>query len=309
MNIGITLGDVAGIGPEIVVKALASGKLARARYYVIGDKQVAFDAAKRCRLPLSAPIIEAPVPNQVARVPLGRVSATAARAAVAWIQQGVLLCLDGTLDALVTAPLNKQGLWAAGINAPGQTEFLANLTRANRFSMMLVGGRLRVALVTTHLPLNKVSRAISRGKIVEVIQLTHDVLPRFGSKTRRIGVAALNPHAGENGALGDEEKKVISPAIADACRRKINAVGPVPADTLFHRAYNGEFDAVVAMYHDQGLAPLKMLAFDTGVNVTLGLPFIRTSPDHGSAYDIAGKGIANPSSMIEAINLAVKLTM
>jgi 4-hydroxythreonine-4-phosphate dehydrogenase len=238
----------------------------------------------------------------------GTVNKAAAQAAAQWIELCVSLCEQGQLDALVTAPVNKMGLKLAGIKHSGQTEWLAELTRTKKFAMMLVGGRLRVALVTTHLPLSEVSQSLTRKKILEVIELTHAALPKFGLKRYRIGVAALNPHAGDGGLLGNEEQKLIGPAIANARRKQINALGPIPADTLFHRAYQGEFDAVVAMYHDQGLAPLKMLAFDTGVNVTLGLPFVRTSPDHGTAYDIAGKGIANPSSMIEAIKLAVKLS-
>jgi len=308
MRIGITLGDIAGIGPEVLVKALASGKLSRrAQYVVIGDFCAMGRELERVKGRVRFRLYGDDCNRALKRVRHGFVHPLAARSAAHWIEQGVELCVDGTLDALVTAPVNKQGLKLAGVNHSGQTEWLAELTRTKKFAMMLAGGRLRVALVTTHLALSKVSKAISRKKILEVIELTDSELPRFGARNRRIGVAALNPHAGDGGLWGDEETRIIAPAIADARRKKINAVGPVPADTLFHRAYEGEFDAVVAMYHDQGLAPLKMLAFDTGVNVTLGLPFIRTSPDHGTAYDIAGKGIANPSSMIEAINLAVKL--
>jgi 4-hydroxythreonine-4-phosphate dehydrogenase len=309
MNIGITLGDIAGIGPEVVVKALASGKLSpRAQYFVIGDIFGMEKALKMVKGNIRFQLLCDDANSALRRVKSGQVNPLAARCAARWIAQGVAMCLRGELDGLVTAPVNKQGLKLAGVKHSGQTEWLAELTRTKKFAMMLVGGRLRVALVTTHLALGEVSQSITQKKIVEVIELTNSVLPRFGAKKRRIGVAALNPHAGDGGLLGDEERRIIAPAITDARRRRINAVGPVPADTLFHRAYNGEFDAVVAMYHDQGLAPLKMLAFDTGVNVTLGLPFVRTSPDHGTAYDIAGKGIANPSSMIEAINLAVKLS-
>lgn len=309
MNIGITLGDIAGIGPEVVLKALSSPKLSRrARYFVIGDICGMGKALNTMRAGVRFQLLCDDANPALRCVKRGAVNPLAARAAARWVEQGVALCLRGELDALVTAPVNKQGLKLAGVKHSGQTEWLAELTRTKKFAMMLAGGRLRVALVTTHLPLRDVSKAITQRKIVEVIELTHQVLPRFGAQKRRIAVAALNPHAGDGGLLGNEEQQIIAPAIAAARRRKINVVGPVPADTLFHRAYNGEFDAVVAMYHDQGLAPLKMLAFDTGVNVTLGLPFIRTSPDHGTAYDIAGKGIANPSSMIAAINLAVKLS-
>jgi 4-hydroxythreonine-4-phosphate dehydrogenase len=195
----------------------------------------------------------------------------------------------------------------AGYHFAGQTELLARFTKARKFAMMLTGGPLRVALVTTHAPLSQVPRLITAKKITEVIELSHDVCHRFGIRHPRIGVAGLNPHAGENGLLGDEERCIIAPAVRRAARKKINVSGPWPADTLFYKAYHREFDAVVAMYHDQGLAPLKMIAFDSGVNLTLGLPFVRTSPDHGTAPDIAGKNIARPDSMIAAINLAANL--
>lgn len=263
-RIGITLGDVAGIGPEIVAKALASRQLdPRFNYEVIGnaDTKRAGDAAD-------------------------------------WIIEGAHRCLAGELAALVTAPVSKKLVapW------PGQTELLAHTAKTKKFAMMLVGGPLRVALVTTHTPLHNVPKLITGRRIREVIELAEDFCRRIGIKRPRIGVAGLNPHAGEGGLLGTEEKRIIAPAI-----KRTRAFGPLPADTLFHKAYRGEFDAVVAMYHDQGLAPLKMIAFDTGVNLTLGLAFVRTSPDHGTAYDIAGKNIASPNSMIAAINLAARL--
>jgi 4-hydroxythreonine-4-phosphate dehydrogenase len=263
-RIGITLGDVAGIGPEIVAKALASGKLdKRFDYEIIG-------AARTKRR----------------------------RDAKNWIVEGAQRCLCGELAALVTAPVSKELVapW------PGQTELLAHLAKTRRFAMMLVGGPLRVSLVTIHEPLRRVPSKITRRRIREVVALTRDFCRRIGIKRPRIGVAGLNPHAGEGGLIGDEERRIIGPAI-----KGTGASGPWPADTLFHKAYHGEFDAVVAMYHDQGLAPLKMIAFDTGVNLTLGLQFIRTSPDHGTAPDIAGKGIARPDSMIGAVNLAARL--
>ncbi len=273
-RIGITLGDVAGIGPEIVAKALASRKLdKRFDYEVIGN------------------------PNTKRRAD-----------AADWVVQGAKRCLAGELAALVTAPISKQLLRDAGYRFEGHTELLAHVARTKRFAMMLVGGPLRVSLATIHVPLAKVPRLLSKRRIIEVIELSHDVCKRFGIRRPKVGVAGLNPHAGEGGLLGSEERRIIAPAIRQAARKGMNATGPWPADTLFHKAYHGEFDAVVAMYHDQGLAPLKMIAFDTGVNLTLGLPFVRTSPDHGTAFDIAGKGIAKPDSMIAAINLAAKLT-
>ncbi|HUJ08484.1 MAG TPA: 4-hydroxythreonine-4-phosphate dehydrogenase PdxA [Verrucomicrobiae bacterium] len=272
-RIGITLGDVAGIGPEIVAKALASRKLDKHfEYVVIGNAR------------------------------------TRRRADAAdWVVEGARRCLAGDLAALVTAPISKQLLRDAGYRFEGHTELLAYVARRKRFAMMLVGGPLRVALATIHVPLAKVPRLLTTRRIIEVIELSHDVCRRFGAKRPIIAVAGLNPHAGEGGLLGGEEKRIIVPAVRRATRNGIRVIGPLPADTLFHKAYQGAFDAVVAMYHDQGLAPLKMIAFDTGVNLTLGLPFVRTSPDHGTAFDIAGKGIANPASMIAAINLAARL--
>ena len=263
-RIGITLGDVAGIGPEIVTKALASRKLdKRFEYEIIGD-----------------------------------VHTKHRRDAADWIVEGARRCLRGELAALVTAPVSKELVapW------PGQTELLAHIAKTRRFAMMLVGGPLRVSLVTIHEPLRRVPSKITRRRIREVIVLTRDFCRRIGIRRPRLAVTGLNPHAGEGGLIGDEERRIIAPAI-----KGTGATGPWPADTLFHKAYHGAFDAVVAMYHDQGLAPLKMIAFDTGVNLTLGLPFVRTSPDHGTAPDIAGKGIARPDSMIAAINLAARL--
>ncbi len=272
-RIGITLGDPAGIGPEVVAKALASGKLNRRfEYEVLGDAR------------------------------------TRRRAdAVDWVVQGARRCLAGELDALVTAPLSKRLLRDAGWGFEGHTELLAHLSHTKKFAMMLVGGPLRVALVTIHVPLARVSGLLSAGKILDVIELSHQACRRFGIRRPKIGVAGVNPHAGEGGLLGGEERRFIAPAVRRAARKGLDVTGPWPADTLFHQAYHGAFDAVVAMYHDQGLAPLKMIAFDTGVNLTLGLPFVRTSPDHGTAFDLAGKGKARPDSMIAAINLAAEL--
>jgi 4-hydroxythreonine-4-phosphate dehydrogenase len=272
-RIGITLGDPAGIGPEVVAKALKSGRLNRRfNYEVIGNP-----GAKR-------------------------------RADAAdWVVEGAKRCLAGDLVALATAPITKDLLHRAGYHFTGQTELLAHLSHTRRFAMMLAGGPLRVALVTTHAPLRHVAKLITARKIVEVIELADQICRRFGIRRPRIAVAGLNPHAGEGGLLGDEERRIIGPAVKRAARRGIAVSGPYSADTLFYRAAHGEFDAVVAMYHDQGLAPFKLIAFDNGVNLTLGLPFIRTSPDHGTAPDIAGKGIARPHGMIAAINMAAQL--
>ncbi|MEI6084758.1 MAG: 4-hydroxythreonine-4-phosphate dehydrogenase PdxA [Verrucomicrobiota bacterium] len=263
-RIGITLGDVAGIGPEVIAKALASGKLDRRfDYEIIGNP-----ATKR------------------------------RRDAFDWIVAGVRRCLAGDLAALVTGPIAKELVapW------PGQTELLAHLCGTKKFAMLFASDKLRVALVTTHAPLREVPDLITGRKIGEVIALTRDFCRRIGIRRPRIAVTGLNPHAGEGGLLGTEERRIIAPAI-----KRARAIGPCPADTVFYRALHGEFDAVIAMYHDQGLAPFKLLAFDNGVNITIGLPFVRTSPDHGTAPDIAGQGIARPAGMIAAINLAAQL--
>ena len=272
-RIGITLGDPAGIGPEVVLKALRSGRIDRRfEYEVIGN-------------------------------PLTKRRADAAD----WVVEGAERCLAGELAALVTAPITKDLLQQAGYPFVGQTELLADVSHTKRFAMMLAGGPLRVALVTTHAPLRDVAKLITGRKIIEVVELSHEVCRRFGIKRPRVAVAGLNPHAGEGGLLGDEEKRIIAPAVKRAARRGIAVSGPHSADTLFYRAAHGQFDAIVAMYHDQGLAPLKLIAFDNGVNLTLGLPIVRTSPDHGTAPDIAGKGIARPEGMIAAINMAAQL--
>jgi 4-hydroxythreonine-4-phosphate dehydrogenase len=272
-RIGITLGDPAGIGPEVVAKALKSGRLDRRfDYEIIGNPR------------------------------------TKRRADAAdWVVEGAKRCLAGELAALVTAPIAKELLHRAGYPFVGQTELLAHLSRTKLFAMMLAGGPLRVALVTTHAPLRKVAKLITARKIIEVVELSHEICLRFGIERPRIAVAGLNPHAGEGGLLGSEERRIIAPAVKRVAKRGIRVSGPHSADTLFYRATHGEFDAVVAMYHDQGLAPFKLIAFDNGVNLTLGLPFVRTSPDHGTAPDIAGKGIARPGGMIAAINMAARL--
>jgi 4-hydroxythreonine-4-phosphate dehydrogenase len=272
-RIGITLGDPAGIGPEVALGALRSSQLdRRVDYEIIGNPR------------------------------------TKRRAdAVDWVVEGAKRCLAGELAALATAPITKELLHRAGYPFVGQTELLAHISRTKRFAMMLAGGPLRVALVTTHAPLRDVANLITARKIIEVIELSDQICRRFGVRRPRIAVAGLNPHAGEGGLLGDEERRIIAPAVKRAARRGMVVSGPHSADTLFYRAAHGEFDAVVAMYHDQGLAPFKLIAFDNGVNLTLGLPFVRTSPDHGTAPDIAGKGIARPDGMIAAINMAAKL--
>ena len=284
-TIGITLGDAAGIGPEIVRAALASGKLdADFAYRVIGD----------------APVCEPGQPTQ-----------DTSRAAFDSLEESTRLALAGGIAAVVTAPVSKARMHEIGFNFPGQTEFFADRCGVENFAMCLTGGTLTVALVTAHLPLREVPDALCKTEIVRVGNLLADFLRLRLGRAPRIAVAGLNPHAGESGDLGREEIDVIAPAILElsAISNPQSAMffGPFSPDTVFHRAAQGEFDGVLCMYHDQGLIPLKLHAFDAGVNVTLGLPFPRTSPDHGTAFEIAGKNLARPDSMISAINLAAEL--
>ena len=322
--LGISLGDITGIGPEVALKAAAAeSQNDDTKYLFIGDEQILARLNKKCSLNLplkkfsdynddgkfftANPFLEKFPEN----LPVG--SPGAANAAIAYLRDGANRCLRGELDALATAPVNKKAIVRAGNkNFVGQTEFLSELAGAKRTAMMLLGPDdkdrwLRVALATIHISIKSVPDRLTAEKIALAVELAaqacHDLrLPRT-----RIAVCGLNPHAGEDGEFGDEEIKTISPTIVALQKKGLDVVGPLSGDTVFHYALRGDFDAVVAMYHDQGLAPLKAVAFDSGINWTLGLPFIRTSPDHGTAYDIAGKGIANPSSMIAAIRLAKQL--
>jgi len=285
-RVGITLGDQAGIGPEIVRAALASGRLPTdAEYSVVG------------------PTINCS---------LGQPTTKSAEAAFAALEEAARLAGRRELDAVVTAPINKARMYEIGFKFPGQTEFFAERSGTKNFAMLLTGGKLTVALVTVHLPLREAIAALRTDEIVRVGLLLHDFLRRRGIETPRIAVAGLNPHAGESGALGREELELIAPAVeqlqsAFPIPNSALICGPFSPDTIFHHAASGAWDAVLCMYHDQGLIPLKLHAFHEGVNVTLGLPFPRTSPDHGTAFEIAGKNIARPDSMIAAINLAVEL--
>ena len=285
-RIGITLGDCAGIGPEIVDLALNSNRIARtAESKVIG------------KYPGSRP---------------GNPTAESALAAAAALEEAVTLARRGELDAIVTGPVHKARMYEVGFKFLGQTEFFAERCGVKNFAMCLTGGKITVALVTAHVPLREAASALKQSEIVRVGLLLADFLKSRSVSSPRIAVAGLNPHAGESGRLGREEIEIIGPAVSELQSRIENResriVGPLSPDTVFHRAIEGEFDAVLCMYHDQGLIPLKLHAFHEGVNVTLGLPFPRTSPDHGTAFEIAGKGIARPDSMIAAINLAVELT-
>ena len=284
-RIGITLGDCAGIGPEIVELALKSGRVPDSADYIVIGRQ-----------PNCGP---------------GKPTPDTARAAAAALEEAVTLARRGELNSIVTGPIHKARMYEVGFRFPGQTEFFAERCGVENFAMCLTGGKLTVALVTAHIPLRKVPRALKESEIVRVGLLLEKFLRSRGNTTPRIAVAGLNPHAGESGKLGGEEIEIISPAIAtlksEIRNPKSEITGAHSPDTVFHRAVDGEFDAVLCMYHDQALIPLKLHAFHSGVNVTLGLPFPRTSPDHGTAFDIAGKSIARPDSMIAAINLAVEL--
>ena len=282
-KIGITVGDPAGIGPEIADKAARDPRV----------------------LEVCEPVLYGATGDPA--IPVGRISARAGRAAYDVIVQAVEDARQQRIAAIATAPINKEAFAAAGIPWRGHTDLLAHLTGAGRIAMMFHADVLRVVLATVHIPLADVPRALTRERLQETIELTADELPRFGFPAPRLAVAGLNPHAGEHGLIGLEEEAVMRPAIA-ACRARGVAVdGPFPADTIFLRAMRGEFDAVIACYHDQGLIPVKLAAFGRAVNVTLGLPIVRTSVDHGTAFDIAGKGVADPSSLVHAVLLAASL--
>jgi 4-hydroxythreonine-4-phosphate dehydrogenase len=323
-RIGISMGDITGIGPEVTLKALAAEDSSRARYVLIGDAPLARQLNRRLGLNLSLQdylpagktngiFLCQPLPSPL---PAGLAAGApeAARAAVQWLREGAQRCLTLEFDALVTAPVNKEAIVRAGQTFIGQTELLSELAGTQRTAMMLLGhddrGRwLRVALATTHVPIKLVSERLTGPKIELAIELAARACSDLGLPRARVAVCGLNPHAGEGGKIGTEELTTIGPAVQAVRQRGIDAVGPLSADALFYYAFKGDYDAVVAMYHDQGLAPLKMIGFESGVNWTLGLPFVRTSPDHGTAYDIAGRGEANPSSMIAALRLAEKLSV
>lgn len=301
-TVGITMGDPAGIGPEVIVKALRKRDLLdQCRPVIIGSPTIMRRAGGQ-----ELDVIDC-AKADLRRIRPGKISQAAGQAAAEALKLAAQMALDGQLNAVVTAPVSKQALHLSGHPYPGQTEFLAKLTGAKRFAMMLVAGRLRVVLVTTHLPLSQIGGAVTKAGVLNTILLAHSALRElFGIKRPRVAVCALNPHAGEGGIFGDEENNIITPAIREAFRRGISTDGPLPADTIFAPPMRRSWDVAVAMFHDQGLIPIKMHAFGKGVNTTLGLPIIRTSPDHGTAFEIAGKGMANPESMSQAIRLAVR---
>ncbi|HEY7501022.1 MAG TPA: 4-hydroxythreonine-4-phosphate dehydrogenase PdxA [Vicinamibacterales bacterium] len=282
MKIGITVGDPAGIGPEIAEKAARDPRV----------------------LGVCDPIVYG---ASDASIPLGRVSARAGRAAYDIIVRAVEDAQHQRIAAIATAPINKEAFAAAGLPWRGHTDLLGHLTGARRIAMMFYADSLRVVLATVHIPLADVPRELTRERLEDTIELTASELPRFGFPSPRLAVAGLNPHAGEHGLMGLEDEAVLRPGIERCRTRGITVDGPFPADTIFVRAMRGEFDAVIACYHDQGLIPVKLVAFGRAVNVTLGLPIVRTSVDHGTAFDIAGRGVADPSSLVHAVLLAANL--
>lgn len=318
--LALPIGDVNGIGPEVALKAARAMRLpSDVRLVLIGSRSALAAACRRQRVPVPPAWSPAPVPPPAPiscwtppgipapRIRPGCVAADAGRAAAAWVRGAALEALAGRFAGLVTAPLCKEAVQRAGVPFVGQTEWLADIAGVRRFEMMLLAPSLRVVLATRHVPLRDVPRLLTSRRLLDTFRLTAQALAWLGLRRRRIAVCGLNPHAGEGGHLGDEERRILRPAIRAAVRAGLPVEGPLPGDTVFHHAARGRHDAVVAMYHDQGLAPLKLIGFEQGVNWTLGLPFVRTSPDHGTAFDLAGRNRANPSSMLAALELAIRL--
>jgi 4-hydroxythreonine-4-phosphate dehydrogenase len=318
------MGDPAGIGPEVVLKAVAEEEIRSICIpIIIGDAQLLAHTARTLDLQCGYDIIRQgePIPEELTDpiifhldniggyVEPGIESGAAGKAAAGYIEAAVQLCAAGSVDAIATAPINKRALFLGGYSFPGHTEFLAHLSNSEEFAMAFVAANLRIVLLSTHVPLAEAIRMVQRDRIMRTIHLTHRELKRWGIERPRLAVAALNPHGAEGGLFGIEEAVEIAPAV-EACHgtEEINVQGPFSADTVFLRASRGEFDAVIACYHDQAMIPVKCLSFGEAVNVTLGLPFIRTSVDHGTAFDIAGKGLAEHSSMLAAIKLAAELS-
>ncbi len=317
--VGITIGNAAGIGPEIVLKSLA--KMAGDAFtpVIIGDLRFLremnerfgtglrlgkFDSENETEIGTVAVV---DLDNLNETVEIGAESAVAGRASGEYIEQAVAMWSEGQLDAIATAPISKRSLAMGGYDFPGHTEFLAALTKTERFAMSFFADELRVVLMSTHVSLSRAIELVTTERLIDLIDFTNGSLSKLLGSKIRIAVAGLNPHASENGMFGREEAEIMEPAIAESVCRGIDVSGPYAADTIFLRGFKGEFDAVVACYHDQATIAVKSLSFGSAVNVTLGLPLIRTSVDHGTAFDIAGKGVADESSMCAAISLAAEL--
>jgi 4-hydroxythreonine-4-phosphate dehydrogenase len=322
VTIGITMGCPVGIGPEIILRNFSEASMpADILPVIIGDLDVLVRLAAELKTPAPFVTWQPNTPLPTKGVPVVQVSsldpvnlvwgcpnAATGLAMARYIETGVALTRQGILQGLATCPISKKSLNGAGYPFPGHTEMLASLTKTPDFAMMLAGSKLKVTLVTIHCPLREVPAALSIDEIFRLIRITHTALMiDFGISHPRLAVAGLNPHGGEGGLFGDEEERLITPAIARGKQHGFNVSGPFPPDTIYYKAASGEFDAVVSMYHDQGLIPFKLLHFEDGVNVTLGLPIVRTSVDHGTAYDIAGKGLAKYTSLAEAIRLAAAI--
>jgi 4-hydroxythreonine-4-phosphate dehydrogenase len=322
--IAVTMGDPAGIGPEIIAKTFAKrGFGDEDRALVVGDAGILDRAARLLGLPLRTNVISDPEkarfePGSVdvlavgelpEDLPFGRLDARAGEAAFRYLEKAIALALAGSVAAIATAPLNKEAMHLAGHKYPGHTEILAELTGTEDYAMMLVTDDLKVIHVSTHVALREAIERATTERELAVVRLAHGSLCTLGVERPRVAVAGLNPHAGENGLFGTEDAEWIAPAVKLAREEGIDATGPHPPDTVFMRARRGEFDVVVVQYHDQGHIPIKLMGFDTGVNVTVGLPFFRTSVDHGTAFDIAGTGKADPTSMLAALDLARELAL
>jgi 4-hydroxythreonine-4-phosphate dehydrogenase len=320
-KVALSMGDPAGIGPEVILKSLSENPGAKIGIlYVFGDASVLYETSRSLGLPFHWPVISIEsfrqhIPNESCivdlanvhgRIHMGTEKIEYGRASMEFIEAAVYSCMEGTLDALVTAPINKKSIHLAGFDFPGHTEYLAALTNTQQFAMSFHSGNIWTVLTTTHLPLSEALKRVRKDHLVSIIQLAYRELRPFVANPA-LAVASLNPHGAEGGLFGMEESMEIAPAI-DECRQAgIPVSGPYSADTIFLRALKGEFPIVIAHYHDQGMIPVKLMSFGKAVNVTLGLPFLRTSVDHGTAFDIAGRGIASPESMLETLRLTLEL--
>lgn len=320
--LGITIGDVAGIGPEIVAKACLEPEIYHlCRPILIGDVKIFQDAKRFPVKSFSIKIINKPseatfefgyinivnIDNvEEDQLKLGHVQKMCGKASVEYIQTAVRMAQAGEIMGMVTAPISKEAMHLADYKYNGHTELLAELTQTKKFAMLLTGGTLKVILLTRHLPLKEVSSHLTKEKVIEAIELGAEGLKFFGVDAAKVVVCGFNPHCGEGGILGQEEKEIIIPAISEARKKGYHVEGPISCDSAFYYAAGGRYDLALAMYHDQGMIPIKLLAYKRGVNMTIGLPFVRTSPCHGTAFDLAGKWVADSGSMLEAIKVAAK---